>query len=90
VVEHAYAAGAERVEIDWSDRPIRHSRLTHASVESLTRSRPWVLERTKAWAAGRGVAIVLTGDPDPHLFDDIDPAKAAAIPAEEAMAYTDG
>ena len=35
VVERAYAAGAEWVEVDWSDGPIRHSRLRHASLESL-------------------------------------------------------
>jgi aminopeptidase len=87
VVERAYAAGAAWVEVDWSDGPIRHSRLTHASLESLTRSRPWAIERIKEWAAGRGVAIRLTGDPDPHLFDDIDPAKAAAFPMEEAMTF---
>ncbi len=87
VVERAYAAGAAWVEIDWSDGPIRHSRLTHASMESLTRPRPWAIERTREWAAGRGVAIRLTGDPDPHLFDDVDPAKAAALPMEEAMAF---
>jgi len=87
VVDRAYAAGAAWVEIEWSDGPIRHSRLTHASMESLTRPRPWAIERTKEWAAGRGVAILLTGDPDPHLFDDVDPAKAAAFPMEEAMAF---
>ena len=37
--------------------------------------------------AGQGVAIRLSGDPDPHLFDDVDPAKAAAFPMEEAMAF---
>jgi aminopeptidase len=86
VVERAYVAGAAWVEVLWSDGPIRHSRLTHASVETLTRPRPWVIERTKEWAAERGVAIRLTGDPDPHLFDDVDPAKAAAVPVEEMMA----
>ena len=87
VVESAYAAGASWVEIDWSDGPIRRSQLTHASIERLTQSRPWMLERTRAWAAGRGVAIALMGDPDPHLLDDVDPAKAAAVPLEEALAY---
>jgi len=87
VVEHAYAAGAAWVEIDWTDGPIRHSQLTHASLETLTRPRAWAIERTKAWAAERGVAIRLTGDPDPHLFDDVDPAKAAAFPMDEAMAF---
>jgi aminopeptidase len=86
VVERAYAAGAAWVEVVWSDGPIRHSRLTHASIETLTQARPWVIERTKQWAAAGGVAISLVGDPDPHLFDDVDPAKAAAFPVEEAMA----
>ena len=86
VVERAYAAGAEWVEVDWSDGPIRHSRLAHASLESLKKPRQWAIERTKELAAERAVAIRLSGDPDPHLFDDIDPAKAAAFPMEEVMA----
>lgn len=87
VVERAYAAGASWVEVDWTDGPIRHSQLTHASIGRLTRTRPWVIEQTKAWAAERGVSITLVGDPDPHLLDDVDPAKAAALPAEEARAF---
>jgi aminopeptidase len=87
VVERAYAAGAAWVEVEWSDGPIRRSRLTHASIETLTKSRPWAIERTRAWAAERGVAIHLVGDPDPHLLDDVDPAKAAAVRLEEVLAY---
>jgi aminopeptidase len=87
VVERAYAAGASWVEIEWSDGPIRRSQLTYAGIERLTKTRPWVIERTKAWAVERGVSITLIGDPDPHLLDDVDPAKAAAFPVEEAIAY---
>jgi aminopeptidase len=87
VVERAYAAGAPWVEIEWSDGPIRRSQLTHASIETLTRPRPWAIERTREWAAARGVAIQLTGDPDPHLLDGVDPAKAAAFPREERLAF---
>jgi aminopeptidase len=87
VVERAYAAGAAWVEVEWSDGPMRRSRLIHASIESLTRARPWAIQRTKEWAAERGVVISLVGDPDPHLFDGVDPAKAAAFPVAEAKAY---
>ena len=87
VVERAYVAGASWVEVDWSDGPIRRSQLTHTDIERLTRARPWVVERTKAWAAERGVSITLVGDPDPHLLDDVDPAKVAAFGVEEARAY---
>jgi aminopeptidase len=87
VVEHAYLAGAAWVEVDLSDGPIRRSRLTHEDIETLTKSRPWAIERTAAWAAERGVAIHLVGDPDPHLLDGVDPAKAAAVRREEVSAY---
>ena len=87
VVESTYAAGASWVEIEWSDGPIRRSRLTHADIGTLTMTRPWVIERTRAWAAERGVSITLVGNPDPHLLDGIDPAKAAAFPVEVAKAY---
>ena len=86
VVESAYAAGAAWVEVEWSDGPIRRSAASHASIERLTQARPWVLERTRGWAAERGVSIVLYGDPDPHVMDGVDPAKAAAFPREEAVA----
>ncbi|HSZ43044.1 MAG TPA: aminopeptidase [Trebonia sp.] len=87
VVESAYAAGAAWVDIDWSDGPVRRSQVTHASMERLSTARPWWVERTKQWAERRGVAITLFGDPDPHVLDGVDPAKAAAIPLEEAMTY---
>jgi aminopeptidase len=87
VVERAYIAGASWVEVDWSDGPIRRSQLTHATIERLTRTRPWVIGRTDAWTAERGVSITLIGDPDPHLLDDVDPAKAVAFQVEEARAY---
>ncbi len=87
VVERAYVAGAAWVEIDWSDGPIRRSQVTHASLDRLTRTRPWMISLLESWAADRGVAIALTGDPDPHLLDDADPAKATAFPVEEAVAF---
>lgn len=87
VVESAYTAGASWVDIDWSDGPIKRSHVTHASIERLSSARPWWVERTKTWAERRGVSIMLYGDPDPHVLDGVDPAKAAAIPVEEALAY---
>jgi hypothetical protein len=51
-------------------------------------TRPWSCQAPPARrrsAAGRGVAISLVGDPDPHLLDGVNPAEAAAFP-EEAKA----
>jgi len=87
VVDGAYQAGAAWVEVEWSDGPLKRSHVSHASLERLRRTRPWVLERTRAFAENRGVSIVLYGDPNPHLMDDVDPQKAAAFPVEEARAF---
>jgi aminopeptidase len=89
VVERAYVAGAAWVEINWSDGQIRRSEVTHASLERLTQTRPWMMQLLESWTADRGVAISLTGDPDPHLLDDADPAKATAFRVGEVMAVTD-
>ena len=89
VVERAYVAGAAWVEIEWSDAQIRRSEVTHASIERLTQTRPWMMQLLESWTADRGVAISLTGDPDPHLLDDADPAKATAFRVGEVMALTD-
>jgi len=86
VVEQAYQAGAAWVDVQWSDGPVQKSRLTHASVETLSTSRPWMLDRINGWGASGICLIRLAGDPDPHLLDGVDPAKAAAFPMEEALA----
>jgi aminopeptidase len=87
VVERAYVAGAAWVDVEWSDGPVRRSEVTHASIERLRQARPWALERIREWAADRGVAIVLTGDADPHLLDGTDPAKATAFRVQEMVAF---
>jgi len=86
VVERAYLAGAAWVEVDWRDGPVKRSGVMHASMERLTRTRPWVMEQARNLSEARAVFIALIGDPDPHLLDDADPAKAAAFPVDEHMA----
>ncbi|ASW53458.1 aminopeptidase [Plantactinospora sp. KBS50] len=86
VVQQAYAAGAGWVDVDWTDGPIRRSRLLHATPAELTRTRPWTLERIRSWTAEGVCFITLAGEADPHLLDDVDPAKVAARPVEELRA----
>jgi aminopeptidase len=86
VVEAAYQAGAAWVETNWSDGPMQRSAFDHASLEELTRTRPWALARIEEWAAAGVASIALVGDPDPHVFDGADPAKVAARRMEETQA----
>jgi aminopeptidase len=86
VVAAAYAAGAAWVEPIWSDGPMRRAAVDHASLESLSASRGWALQRIREWAELGVASIALHGDADPHLLDGADPARAAAFPAEEVRA----
>src|ERR1700761_6561328 len=86
VAETAYAAGASWVEPVFVDGPLRQSAVRHATLETLSRSRPWALARIEEWRTQGWASITLAGDPDPHLFDGLDPARVAAQPAEEAQA----
>jgi aminopeptidase len=86
VAEAAYAAGASRVEPVFSDGPLRQSAVRHADLASLTANRGWALARIEEWRSEGWASILLAGDPDPHLFDGLDPARVAAQPVEEAHA----
>jgi aminopeptidase len=86
VAEAAYAAGASWVEPVFSDGPMRQSAVRHASLETLSTSRNWALTRIEQWRSEGWASILLAGDPDPHLFDGLDPARVAAQPIEEAQA----
>jgi aminopeptidase len=86
VVERAYAAGAGLVEVDWRDGPVRRSAVEHASLESLTASRSWVLDRYEALDREAAAVIVLAGEPYPGLMNGLDPQKVAAVAAGEESA----
>ncbi|SDT79339.1 Leucyl aminopeptidase (aminopeptidase T) [Actinoplanes derwentensis] len=87
VVEAAYAAGAGWVEPIWSDGPMRRSAVEHSSLESLTSTRGWAVQRYQEWSEQGVASIALLGDPNPHILDGTDPAKAAANRSEELRAW---
>ncbi len=87
VAERAYAVGAHRVSVEYSDARVRRSALRHAPRDALTSAPAWMLARLEEWSE-QGIALIqLTGNPDPHVFDGIDPARAALLPAELASRF---
>src|SRR3954467_7408595 len=86
MAEHAYRAGARRVDVSYVDRHVRHSAIEHAPADALGTHYPWELERVRWQAENNVAAISLTGDPEPHLFDDLDPARVAAFPSKQLRA----
>ena len=85
VTEQAYLSGARRVDVEYFDRYVRRSMLQHAPAETLTTALDWELARLHEGERDGMALIRLTGNPDPHLFDGIDPARVAAVPRELAM-----
>jgi aminopeptidase len=84
IAEQAYLAGAGRVEADYADAHVRRAALLHGPAESLSSSPPWTITRLHEYEQGHAALIRLTGNPDPHLFDGIDPARLAAVPLDFA------
>jgi aminopeptidase len=84
VAEQAYVAGADRVRVEYYDLYVRRSALLHAPESALTSVGQWELDRLDRWTADGLAYIRLTGNPDPHVFDDVDPARTALSSAELA------
>ena len=86
MAEQAYRAGARRVVVDYIDMHVRRSAIEHAPDEALGTHYPYELERINHWR-DHGVALIyLTGSPDPHVYDDLDPARIAALPSKTLSA----
>ncbi len=86
VAERAYVAGARRVVVEYHDLHVRRSTVLHAPEEALRPAYRYELERLREWRE-RGTALIsLTGTPDPHVLDGLDPARLAARGRELAEA----
>jgi aminopeptidase len=84
VAEQAYVAGAARVRVEYSDPYVRRSALRHAPEAALTSASKWELDRIDEWTESGLAYIRLTGNPDPHVFDGIDPARTVLVSRELA------
>ena len=77
IAEVAYERGARYVEVLYADPHVRRSRIRHAPEDTLDWSPPWTLALIDELAATNGAMIAITGDPEPELFADLDPARIA-------------
>jgi aminopeptidase len=77
IAEVAYDRGARYVEAIYVDPHVKRSRILHAPEDTLDWSPPWSLALIDELATTHGATIVITGDPEPELFADLDPARIA-------------
>jgi aminopeptidase len=83
VARSAYAAGARRVEARYSDLHLRRAAIELGPEAELGWSPPREVEWIRGWADERPAVIMLSGVPEPHLFDDLDPDLVASSDQRE-------
>jgi aminopeptidase len=75
VSESAYAAGARYVSALYWDGHVKASRLRHAPDDSLDFVPDWFRRVPTEAVERRGAWIAIFGDPDPSIFDGVDPVR---------------
>jgi aminopeptidase len=78
IVEAAYGAGARRVNVDYGDLAVTRATLRGAPEDALGTNYDWEMARVDSWGELGVATIFLTGDPDPHALEGIDPARVTA------------
>jgi aminopeptidase len=84
VIDASYRAGARFVETVYRDDYCRKALATYGADEDLSWTPPHALPRLQDWADRRVGYIQFLGDPDPNLFDGLDPARVGKAEPYEA------
>jgi aminopeptidase len=74
MTHEAYRAGAKHVIVLYSDLHVRRASIELGPEEELGWSPPYMLDWVRRWGEERPALIALTGNPDPDLLADLDPA----------------
>src|SRR5438270_649978 len=78
VVEAAYRAKARSVEVDYVDPYVRRAYLANAPDKSIGYLTPWKASRLRATAKPETATLLIAGESEPGVLDDIPPQKLAA------------
>ena len=78
----AYAAGASRVDVNYTDNHVRRAMIELGPEEALTDTPGWRLQQLIELSDARGALIQIAGDPSPELLADLDPERVGARPLE--------
>jgi aminopeptidase len=86
VVREAYRAGAARVEVRYGDQHIRRAAIELGPEAMLGHSPEHLVEQVRSWRDVKPALIQLTGDPEPELLSDLDPALVGKSEARDLRA----
>jgi aminopeptidase len=68
----SYGAGARYVSAHYGDQYVKRELIVHGADDVLEWSPPWDLEQLEYLSRVGGAQIIITGDPNPDLFSDLD------------------
>jgi aminopeptidase len=77
IATHAYKVGARFVDVNYADQRVRRSLIESGPREMLPWSQPWLVDRLDYGTAEKAAKINFSGDPEPGLLADLDPARVA-------------
>ena len=83
IVREAYRAGAKHVVVLYSDLHLRRAAVELGPEEELGWSPPYVLDWVRRWDRENPAVISLTGNPNPDLLADLDPALVGRAEPKE-------
>ena len=86
VAREAYRAGASRVEVRYGDQHVRRAAIELGPEEMLGRSPEHLVQQVRSWRETKPALIQLTGDPEPELLSDLDPALVGKSEARDLRA----
>jgi aminopeptidase len=75
LTEAAYARSACYVDVLYADQQIRRALIAQGPDESLERTPRWTVERLAELGENEGALIMISGDPAPDHFDDLDSGR---------------
>ena len=88
VVREAYRVGARRVTVRYADQHVRRAAIELGPEDMLGHSPAHMLEWVRSWRETRPALISLTGDAEPEILGDLDPALVGkSEPRDERAVY---
>jgi aminopeptidase len=75
IARAGYAAGASFIDVRYADDFVKRAMIEHGPDEAIDYSPPWLIERIVANGAERGATVILTGEPEPGLFGDLEGSR---------------
>jgi aminopeptidase len=88
ITASAYRRGAKFVDAVYWDPHLKKARVEHAADDVLDFIPSWYGERALQLGRERGATISLSGPTEPHLFDELDPARLGRDVFPRVKEYT--